>query len=312
MLYDIIILGGGPAGCSAAVYAARKGLSTLLITDTFGGQSIVSETIYNWIGTPELSGHALAESLASHVEYYKSNVTIQKETFVTSITKNESIFTVTGKTHTGEITFQSKTILYALGSKRRTLDIPGAKEFEHKGLTYCASCDGPLFSGQPVVVIGGGNAGFESALQLLAYCSSVTLLNRSGSFRADAVTVESALAHPNFTSVQHAIPLEVYGEKFVNALSYSVLGEVTKIEASGIFVEIGQLPNTEPAKELDPDLLDIHGKIVIDPTRGSTSVPGFWAAGDCTNCIYHQNNIAAGDAVRALEDLYIWLKKQPN
>ncbi len=312
MIYDIIILGGGPAGSAAAVYAARKGLSTLIITDSFGGQSVVSETIYNWIGTPEISGNALAESLKSHVQYYAKTVDIREHHYVTSITKDATLFTITATENGTEHAFIGKSVLYTLGSKRRKLDVPGADTFEHKGLTYCASCDGPLFSGSDVVVVGGGNAAFESALQLLAYCASVTLLNRSDSYRADAVTVASALSHPNFTAIQNAVPTAVTGDKFVTGITYRTTGSDAEIHlpVSGIFVEIGQLPNTDPIKSFDPSLLDPYGKIIIDPARGSTSVPGLWAAGDCTNCLYHQNNIATGDAVRALEDLYLWLKKQ--
>lgn len=302
--YDTIIIGGGPAGAAAAVYAARKQLATAIITPEFGGQSVVSETIYNWIGTPEISGGDLAKSLKTHTEYYKGEFLDIHNTTVELVTKNETGFTV--KTPKGE--FMTKTILVATGSVRRRLDVPGADQFEHKGVTYCASCDGPLFSGMDVVVIGGGNAGFESAAQLSAYCKTVTLLNRGEIFRADEITVEKVSAMPNVTIMTNTVPVSVTGEKFVSGLEINntVSGETTTLPAAGIFVEIGQIPNTGYVA----DLVETNetNNIIIDPWRQSTSVPGIWAAGDCTNILYHQNNIAAGDAVKAIEDMYQWIK----
>ena len=202
----------------------------------------------------------------------------------------------------------TKTILVATGSVRRKLGVPGADVFEHRGVTYCASCDGPLFSGMDVVVIGGGNAGFESAAQLSAYCKTVTLLNRGETFRADEITVEKVSAIDNVTIMTSTVPTEVHGEKFVSGLTVTntLSGETTLLPVSGIFVEIGQIPNTGYVA----DLVETNetGNIVIDPWRQSTSVPGIWAAGDCTNILYHQNNIAAGDAVKAIEDMYQWIK----
>lgn len=190
MNYDLIILGGGPGGCAAAVYAARKRLKTLLITESFGGQSIVSETIYNWIGTPEIGGNDLAKDLESHVRAYEEptgTLTIHTGERVASVEQGENESWVV---KTAQETFSTRTILVTTGSSRKKLTIPGADTFENRGVVYCASCDGPIFSGQDVVVVGGGNAGFESAAQLLAYCKSVTLVHHSASFRADPITVE--------------------------------------------------------------------------------------------------------------------------
>jgi len=198
-------------------------------------------------------------------------------------------------------------VLIASGSKRRQLPAPGASDFEHKGLTYCASCDGPLFAGQDVAVIGGGNAGFETAAQLLAYTRSVTLLQHSPTFKADPVTIEKVLSHPNMKGITSAVTTEVVGEKFVQGLKYkNEHGEEITLPVTGIFVEIGMLPNTEFAK--DVLTLDRYGRIEIDPWTQKTSTPGIWAAGDCTNVKYHQNNISAGDGVRALEDIYVTLR----
>jgi alkyl hydroperoxide reductase subunit F len=156
-----------------------------------------------------------------------------------------------------------------------------------------------------VAVIGGGNAGFESASQLLAYCKSVTLINRSDSFRADKITVDKVLQNPNMSAIKNADILEILGDKFVEGLIYKdkISGEEKTLKVSGIFVEIGQIPNTEFLKGLVP--LDEIGRVKIDAKSQKTETPGIWAAGDCTDVLYHQNNIAAGDAVRALEDIYL-------
>ncbi len=302
-MYDLIIIGGGPAGSAAAVYAARKQLKTLLIVKEWGGQSTVSEDIQNWIGTPHISGADLAKSLRSHVEEYKGTILTIIETEVTKVSGTDGNFTVT----TAKGDEKSKTVLIATGSSRRKLDVPGADTLEHKGLTYCASCDGPLFGGMDVVVVGGGNAGFESAAQLLAYCKSVTLLSRSAP-RADAITIEKIKQNSHFTLIENVMPTKVEGSVFVESLSYKKdgSGEEIKLPVSAVFVEIGQIPATSFAEgfvNMTP-----FKTIEIDPRTQETSVKGVWAAGDCTDVLYHQNNIAAGDAVRALEDVYLHLK----
>lgn len=306
-MYDLIILGGGPAGTAASVYAARKQLKTAIITKEFGGQSIVSELIYNWIGTPEISGAKLADDLKKHTLYYKGPyldiVEGEKISLVGKEDKNFIIKTENGKEYI------AKALLIATGSGRRKLEAINADKFEHKGITYCASCDGPLFQDQDVIVLGGGNAAFETSLQLLAYCKSVTLIHRSKEFKADEITVKKTLQNPKFKTIINAEVVKVDGEQFVSSLTYkdkSTENENT-INTSGIFVEIGQTPNTEFIKNLVP--LDSIGKIIVDPMTQMTQTEGIWAAGDCTNGRYHQNNIATGDAVKALEDAYIWIHK---
>lgn len=311
MTYDLIIIGGGPAGASAAVYAARKRLNTLMLTYEWGGQSIVSETIYNWIGTTSISGNDLALNLKNHVlanakGASDANATLEAKdgVKVSKVTKEGDLFKV--ETESGE-SYLTKTILITSGSGRRKLPAKGADILEHKGLTYCASCDGPLFADMDVAVIGGGNAGFETAAQLLAYCKSVTLINRSKEFRADEITVEKVLKNPKMKTITEVDILEVTGEKFVNGIVLKNIntGEITTLPVSGIFVEIGQIPNTDYLKEVVT--LDEYNRVKIDPWTNKTETPGIWAAGDCTNIMYHQNNIASGDAVRALEDIYVTL-----
>lgn len=307
MLYDLLIIGGGPAASAAAVYAARKRLKTVLIAGEFGGQSTVSTDIQNWIGTPHISGADLAKNLKTHVfEYAGEYLLIKEGSLVTEISGQAGNFSVT--TNAGD-TFQCRAILISSGSQRRKIDIPGAAEYENKGLTYCASCDGPLFADQDAIVVGGGNAAFETAAQLLAYCKSVTLLNRSASFRADEITVTQTLKDPKFKAITEIELLDVHGSAFVEGMTirHTKTGEEEKISAQGIFIEVGQMPNSSFVKHMVEQ--NEAGSIKIDPRTQATTTAGIWAAGDVTDVLYHQNNIAAGDAVRALEDIYIWLHK---
>lgn len=305
-MYDLIILGGGPAGSGAAIYSARKLLKTAILTQEFGGQSTVSESIYNWIGTIEISGKDLRDKLKDHVLSYKSDLFEifdgEKIKGVEKIGSNFMVITENNKK------FKTKAILIATGGSRKKLEVMRANEFENKGITYCASCDGPLFSGMDVIVVGGGNAGFETAMQLIAYCKSVTLMTHGPNFKADKITVEKISKNPNFTSIKNSEILQIEGNKFVESLTYKdkETGEVKKISTNGIFVEIGQAPNTDFVKNIVD--LDDYGKIIVNPMTQASSCPGIWAAGDCTNGKYHQNNIAVGDAVKATEDAYLWIK----
>jgi thioredoxin reductase len=307
MIYDLAIIGGGPAGVSAGVYAARKKLKTVFITKNWEGQSSVSEGIENWIGTIKISGLDLAKNLENHLKAYaKDIVDIKEGELCEKIERgyDDGIYKI--KTKTTE--YRAKKILITTGSSRKKLPVTGADKFEHKGLTYCASCDGPLFADQDVVVVGGGNAAFESASQLLAYCKSVTLINRSDSFRADQVTIDNVSKNPNFKIIKNAIPKEVKGDKFVNAFVYTdaLTKKDIELNVTGIFVEIGSIPNTGFVKDIVD--LDEWGHIVTSPKDQRTSEVGIWAAGDCTDGLYNQNNIAAGDAIKALEDIYINIK----
>lgn len=303
---DLIIIGGGPAGIAAAVYAARKQLKTVLVTEEIGGQSTVSEGIENWIGTVKIPGADLAKAFKAHVNAVKGDwVTVTEGERVEKLERGEGGFVATTA---GGTQVAGRAVLIASGAARKRLNVPGADEFEHKGVTYCASCDGPLFAGMDVAVVGGGNAGFETALQLLAYAKSVSLIHRRNEFKADPVTVAKAIEHPNMRVLTPVEPTRIEGEKFVTGMGIRNVetGEESVLPVSGVFLEIGVIPNTgfvQGLLDLDPS-----GHIVTDPRNQHTSVEGVWAAGDVTDELYHQNNIAAGDAVKALEDIYIWLK----
>lgn len=308
MTYDLVIIGGGPAGVSAGIYAARKKLKTVFVTEEFGGQSIVSADIQNWIGIKSISGADLAKALKDHLETYAGDVVEIKEGVRgDKIEKKGDMFTVT--TSVGE-SFDTKTVLITTGAHRRKLLAPGAAEYDQKGLTYCATCDGPLFTDKDVAVIGGGNAGFETASQLLQYVKSVTLLNHDKEFRADPITVEKVLAHPNMKAISSVDVAEVKGNTMVNSVVYrnADTDETTTLEVEGIFVEIGLVPSSDIVKDMVE--LDKRAHIVTDPMTQRTTTAGIWAAGDVTDALYHQNNIAVGDAIKALEDIYNFLHTQ--
>src|SRR3989338_6458418 len=211
-MYELAIIGGGPAGAAAAIYAARKRLRTVMILEEWGGQSGVSTGIQNWIGTPNISGADLADNLKKHVmEYAGEFLTILSPVRATGLTpKDMSVEVALSKG--GPVV--ASAVLITTGANRRKLEVPGAAEYDQKGLTYCASCDGPLFVDKDVAVIGGGNAAFETAAQLLAYCKTVTLVNRSETFRADEITVRAVLSHPNMRVLKNAAPTQVVWDKF--------------------------------------------------------------------------------------------------
>jgi len=304
-MHDLIIVGGGPAGAAAAVYAARKRLKTLFLTKEWGGQSVVSPDIQNWIGTKSISGGELAKKLREHTESYKGEfLEIISPANATSLSISDEKIVL--ETESGK-TFETKTLLITTGADRRKLNVPGAAEFDQKGLTYCATCDGPLFTDKDVVVVGGGNAGFETAAQLLAYTKSVTLLDNAPKFRADEITVSKVLENPKMKALHNTETLEVIGDKFVTGIKYKDTenNKEHTLDVQGVFVEIGLVPNTTWIG----NAININERkqIVTDPKDQQTSHPRIWAAGDCTDALYHQNNIAAGDAVKALEDIYNFL-----
>jgi thioredoxin reductase len=300
--YSLAIIGGGPAAVAAGVYASRKQLKTVFIAESFGGQSVVSDGIENWIGTIKIPGAVLADNLKNHLlAYSKDIVDVKEGERAEKISKIDGSFTIT----TNKGSYEAEAVLVAVGSKRRKLEAIGSDTYEHKGVMYCASCDAPMFSDMDVAVVGGGNAGFESVAQLTAYAKSVTLIHRRDEYRADPVTVEKILSNPKVTAITNSEIIEVKGEAFMKSIIVKNIktGETKEIPMQGIFVEIGAMPNTDMVK----DLVDLNemGAIKINPLTQQTSLSGIWAAGDCTDVLYHQNNIAVGDGVKALEDIYV-------
>ncbi len=302
-IFDLAIIGGGPAGVAGGIYAARKKMKTLLITEHFRGQSAVAGDIQNWIGEKSISGDNLAKKLEDHLKHYSNEIGIKEGEIVKEIEKIDDNFLI--KTTKGE--YFSKTVLIATGSIRRKLNIIGADIYDGKGISYCATCDGPMYGGMDIAIIGGGNSAFEAATQLLAYAKTVTIIQRS-EFRAEPIMIEKVFSDPKAKGITNIDLLEIKGDKFVSGLVYKNKSsdETIELPVQGIFVEIGANPSVEFVKNLVK--LNNREEVITDPQTQKTSVSGIWAAGDCTDGLYRQNNIAVGDAVKAVEDIYKYLK----
>jgi len=299
-MYELIIVGGGPAGVAAGVYAARKKIKTLLITDSFGGQSLVSADVQNWIGTKSISGFELGQMLESHLKA-QEGIEILEGDKVNSVQKSGAGFIV--KTENGK-EFETKYLLIASGSRRRKLNVPGEKELEGKGVAYCSICDAPIFRNKTVAVVGGGNAGLEAVVDLLPYATKIYLLEYSESPKGDPVTYEKIKSDPKVEIITMAETLEIVGEGTVTALKYKDrrTNEIKELPVQGIFVEIGIVPNSEVVKGLVE--MNKFGEIVVDHKTQATSLSGIWAAGDVTDALYKQNNISAGDSIKAVLNIY--------
>jgi len=308
-MYELAILGGGPAAVAAGVYAGRKQIKTILITENFGGQSVVSNEIYNWIGTKAISGLELAKSFEEHVR--AQQIDIQDGEKIIGLVRVDggppgghfSITTSGGKT------IEAKTVLVATGSRRRRLGIPGEDRLDGRGVVYCSTCDAPLFKGKEVVVVGAGNAGLEAIIDSIPYASKITLLVRSTELRGDPVSQAKVKEHPKVTIIYNAVTTEVKGEKTVTSVVYQdkVSGKAVELPAQGLFVEIGSLPNSDFAKGVVP--LNALSEIIVDHKTQQSQTAGIWAAGDVSDVLYKQNNISAGDAIKAVLNIYDYLHK---
>ena len=327
-MYDLIIIGGGPAGAAAVVYAGRKRMKTLFITESFGGQSLVSDSIENWVGVKKMTGFDLAKMLEEHVRA-QEGVEIKMPERVLSV-KSVAVpeggeprpdgwdggFSAQGGPAVGwEVStdksnnYQTKTIIVTSGGRRRRLGIPGEDKFDGRGVSYCSTCDAPVFKDKVVAVIGGGNAGLEAVIDLISYASKVYLINRGSEFSGDPSTQEEVKKSDKVDIINNAEVQEVLGEKFVNGLKYldKQDSQVKELSLGGVFIEIGSVPNSEFMNGLVE--MNSGGEIIIDNKTGATSRAGIFAAGDVTDEIYKQNNISAGDGVAAALSAYNYLLK---
>jgi alkyl hydroperoxide reductase subunit F len=304
MKYDLVIIGGGPAGAAAGVYAARKKIKFVLIADSFGGQSVVSDDIQNWIGVKSISGVKLAQNLEEHLRAQEGmEIEIGRAVKIEKMEGGFSVFSEKGKV------FETKTVLICSGSRRRKLGVMGEEEFNGKGVAYCSICDAPLFGGMDVAVVGGGNAGLEAAIDLIPYANKIYVLEFTGALKGDALTQEKIKANSKVEIILNAKTTEIFGEGMVKGLKYEdqLSKEIKTLEAGGVFVEIGAVPNTEFLGGLVE--LDKINEIVINDRTQASSLEGIWAAGDASNVLYKQNNIAAGDAIKAVLNIYDYLNK---
>jgi len=294
--FDVLVVGGGPAGAASAVYAARKGIRTGVAAERFGGQVLDTMAIENFISVPHTEGPHLAASLEQHVKDYEVDVmTHQRATRL--VPAGEDGF-VTVELANGAA-LRSRTVVLSTGARWRSMGVPGEEEYRNKGVTYCPHCDGPLFKGRRVAVIGGGNSGVEAAIDLAGVVDHVTLIEFDAALRADDVLQRKLHSLPNAAVVTNALTTEVRGDGHrVTGLTYEdrTTGEVHELHLEGVFVQIGLLPNTEwleGAVELSP-----RGEVVVDE-RNQTSLPGVFAAGDCTTVPYKQIVIAMGAGATA-------------
>jgi NADH-dependent peroxiredoxin subunit F len=295
--YDVLIVGGGPAGAAAAVYAARKGIRTGMLAERMGGQTMDTMGIENFISVLETDGPKFAAALEQHAKQYDVEIlNLQRaEKLIPAAEKGGLI----GVQLANGATLKSKTVILSTGARWREVDVPGEKEYRNKGVAYCPHCDGPLFRGKRVAVIGGGNSGVEAAIDLAGIVGHVTLLEFGDQLRADAVLVNKLHSLPNVVVHTQAQTTEIFGaDGKVGGLSYTdrASGESKHVELEGVFVQIGLVPNSEWLKGTLE--LSRHGEIVVD-TRGQTSLPGVFAAGDVTTVPFKQIIIATGDGAKA-------------
>ncbi|MDT3497453.1 alkyl hydroperoxide reductase subunit F [Bacillus toyonensis] len=289
--YDVLVVGGGPAGASAAIYAARKGIRTGIVAERFGGQVMDTMGIENFISVKRTEGPKLVASLEEHVKEYDIDVMnlqrakrLEKKELIEVELENGAIL-------------KSKSVIVSTGARWRNVGVPGEAEFKNKGVAYCPHCDGPLFIGKDVAVIGGGNSGIEAAIDLAGIVKHVTVLEFMPELKADAVLQERLNSLPNVTVLKNVQTKEITGTDKVNGISYidRETEEVHHVELQGVFVQIGLVPNTD---WLGETVERARGEIVTDK-HGATNVPGLFAAGDCTNNPYKQIIISMGSGANA-------------
>ena len=292
--YEVLIIGGGPAGAAAAIYAARKGIRTGIVAERFGGQVLDTMSIENFISVPETDGPKMVAQLEQHVRQYDVDImNLQRAEKLSTRDGMVEIELANGATLTG------RSVILSTGARWRQMNVPGESEYRNKGVAYCPHCDGPLFKGKRVAVIGGGNSGVEAAIDLAGIVSHVTLIEFDHQMRADAVLQRKLHSLPNVTVITSAMTTEVTGDgQKVNGLVYQDRGTkaVHTLALEGIFVQIGLLPNTEWLE--GTVALSPRGEIIVDE-RGQTSMPGVFAAGDVTTVPYKQIVIAMGEGAKA-------------
>ncbi len=301
-IYDVVIIGGGPAGVAAGVYAARKKMKTLFIAEQIGGQSIVSDGIENWIGTENISGYELAQQLEKHLRFQES-IDIKVPEKVTNVREVKDGFKVV--TDKGE--FLTKTIIVCSGGRDRRLGVLGEDKFAGKGVAYCSTCDAPFFRNKKVAVVGGGNAGLEAIIDLDPYAKEIVLLEKSSKIPGDPSTTEEVKKIGKVSIILNAQMEQVLGNEVVTGVKYKDLetGQLNQLDVDGVFVEIGAVPNSEFIKDLVNT--NDRGEIIVEKYTHGTSREGIFAAGDVTDEPYKQNNIAVGDAIKAALSVYQYL-----
>ncbi len=298
-MYDLIIIGAGPAGITAAVYAARKRMSLLVITKDIGGQAAISGDIENYTGYQFITGPELAAKFEEHMR--KFNIMLKENEEVQEVNKIENKILV--KTDRG--TYEAKVAIIASGKRSKELVVPGEKEFKNKGLTYCATCDAPLFSGKAVVVIGGGNSALDAALQLIKIAKQVYVINITSGLGGDAIMRDKINESKIVTVFNNAQVTAVLGDKMVTGIRIKREGKEEELSVGGIFIEIGLIPNSEFIKDIDKNEF---GEIKVN-CRNETNIAGIFAAGDVTDVPEKQIIIAAGEGSKAALSVFRYLSQ---
>ncbi|MFA5271644.1 MAG: FAD-dependent oxidoreductase [Candidatus Omnitrophota bacterium] len=296
-IYDLIIIGAGPAGITAAVYAARKKIDFMVLSNDIGGQTTWSGDIENYTGFQFITGPELTLKFEKHMESFSAPVNMPEE--VRGIKKENNFIKIT----TNKNEYISKTIIIASGKRSRMLNIPGEKEFKNRGVTYCATCDGPLFKDKNVAVIGGGNSALDATLQLMKICPKVYVINIASGLTGDQIMIESVEKAMNVEIWNNSKMKEIAGEKFVKSITLEKEGKDYTLDVEGVFVEIGLIPNS------DFDKITKHnevGEIIVD-CRNSTNIEGMFAAGDVSNVPEKQIIIACGEGSKACLSAFRYL-----
>ena len=299
-MFDLIIIGAGPAGITASVYAARKKMDLLVITGDIGGQTAVSGDVENYTGYQFITGPDLASKFEEHMKKY--GIKLKQGEEAVGIKKTGDVITV----KTNKASYEARAVIIASGKKSRELGVPGEKEFKNKGLTYCATCDGPLFTGKDVAIIGGGNSALDAALQLIKIAGKVYIINITPALGGDLIMREKIEAAENVTVLNNSEVVAVLGDKMVNAVKIKTQGKENQLPVQGIFVEIGLVPNSEFA-----GIIEKNEGNEIKVTRGNeTNIPGIFAAGDVTDVPEKQIIIAAGEGSKATLGAFKYLSRK--
>jgi len=304
-MYDLIIIGAGPAGVTAAVYAARKRMNFIVLTDDIGGQTTWSGEIENYTGYQFITGTDFVQKFEDHIKKY--NVDVKESDPAKQLRVNDSGNGIVIDTIKGN-TYESKTAIIASGKRSRELGVPGEKEFRKKGVTYCATCDGPLYANKDVAIVGGGNSGLEAALQMTKIARHIYLINVTEALTGDPILQEKVTTSDNVTVMHKTNVLEITGDVMVNAMKVNHGGEEKTLAVSGVFVEIGLMPNTEFIEGIEKN----KWNEVIVNNRNETNIPFVFAAGDVTDVPEKQIIIAAGEGSKACLSAYAYLAYQKN
>jgi alkyl hydroperoxide reductase subunit F len=301
-IFDLVIIGAGPAGITGAIYAARKKIDFILVSEDLGGQTALSADVENYTGYQFITGSDLVAKFEGHLKQF--DIRFNRNERVKRIARSENGFAVEG----AKTSYACRSVLIASGRRPRWLGVPGDEVFRNKGVSYCATCDGPIFSGKAVAVIGGGNAALDATLQMMNIASRIYLVNINPKLGGDDVMRRKVQGSPKVEVLNNARTVEIFGEKFVRGLKVDIAGAGRTLAVEGVFVEIGSVPNSEIVDFVDKDP---SGEIIIDPLN-RTSVPGVFAAGDVTNIPEKQIIVAAGEGAKAILGVFRYLSSRED